>query len=97
MTFKGAVSKEELENMKTPIANQLANPRLSVHTTNITTAFKTGTVVIVTIKTTPEKANLIINGINGYHDFVMNFNNEELAPMQPLISVSTAVRGEYSK
>ena len=90
------MSKEELENMKTPIANQLANPRLSVYTTNITTAFKTDTVVIATIKTTPEKASLIINGI-GYHDFVMNFNNEELAPMQPLISVSTAVRGGYGK
>ena len=86
--------------MKTPIANQLANPVLSVDSSDISTAFKiqelVKTIVIVTIKTTPEKANLIIPGIE-YHDFVMNFNNEVLAPIQPLISVSTPVCGGCSK
>ena len=87
--------------MKTPIANQLANPVLAVNTSDISTAFKiqelVKTVVIVTIKTTPEKAILIINAIIGYHDFVRDFNNEELAPMQPLISVSTPVCRGCSK
>ena len=94
MTFVGPVTNEELEFMKSSLANVLP-----VKKSDISTAFKITLskqrLVVVTIKTTPEKANELISIIES-NDFVTDFNKEKLVP-KPLRSISTPVCEGCSK
>ena len=121
LTFAGPVTDQELEDMKTAMANVLdgvdaSDISISFKTTLIrrsntvattttiatttttvaTTTTTTTTVVVVNVKTTPENANNLINTVNS-QKFVTDFNKEESAPMQPLVSVSTPVCENCSK
>ena len=114
LTFAGPVTDQELEDMKTAMANVLdgvdasdisisfkttlirRSNTVATTTTFATTTTTTTTVVVVNVKTTPENANNLINTVNS-QKFVTDFNKEESAPMQPLVSVSTPVCENCSK
>ena len=95
MTFVGPVTNEELEFMKSSLANVLP-----VKKSDISTAFKITLekqrLVVVTIKTTQEKANDLMSTIES-NDFVTDFKKEKLIPMQALNKISTPVCEGCSK
>ena len=95
MTFVGPVTEYELDFMKTSLASVLA-----VKPSDISTSFKITLekqrLVVVTIKTTPEKVNDLIITLES-NDFVTDFKKEKLIPMQALNKISTPVCEGCSK